>query len=164
METTHRDRVETLLSDAAAEHDSLMSRLSPELRGFIPVDAQGATAAIDYLAGAAGFSADERRALVRAHAVNPAVMHARVFGRVPLARETVIGSFVEGARVRADALASLADAAGGEELGLEVRKLLVAYPPPAGADGPDVISQLRATYAAHERATLMIAAYLDIDR
>jgi len=66
--------------------------------------------------------------------------------------------------VRADALASLADAAGGEELGLEVRKLLVAYPPPAGADGPDVISQLRATYAAHERAALMIAAYLDLDR
>ena len=126
MQPTHRDRVETLLSDAAAEHESLMSRLSPELRGFIPVDAQGVTAAIDYLADTAGFSVDERRALIRPHAVNPAVMHARVFGRAPLARETVVGSFVEGARVRADALASLADAAGGEELGLEVRKLLLA--------------------------------------
>ncbi len=103
-----------------------MSRLSPELRGFIPVDAQGVTAAIDYLADTAGFSVDERRALIRPHAVNPAVMHARVFGRAPLARETVVGSFVEGARVRADALASLADVVGGEELGLEVRKLLLA--------------------------------------
>ena len=72
-------------------------------------------------------------------------MHARVFGRVPLARETVVGSFVEGARVRADALASLADVAGGEELGLEVRKLLLEYPPPTGAGGADVVSQLRAT-------------------
>lgn len=163
MQPTHRDRVEALLSDAAAEHETLMSRLSPELRGFIPVDAQGVTAAIDYLADTAGFSVDERRALIRPHAVNPAVMHARVFGRAPLARETVVGSFVEGARVRADALASLADVAGGEELGLEVRKLLLEYPPPTGAGGADVVSQLRATYSAHERAALMIAAYFDAE-
>ena len=32
----------------------------------------------------------------------PAVMHARVFGAAPLTEETLIGSFVEGARVRAE--------------------------------------------------------------
>ena len=89
------------------------------------------------------------------------MLHARVFGRAPLARATVIGSFVEGARVRADALAALADMVGGEPLGQEVRRLLVAHPPPAGADGQDVVPALRATYAAHERAALTIAASLD---
>ena len=37
-------------------------------------------------------------------------MHARVFGRSSLTRDTVVASFVEGARVRADALVGLADA------------------------------------------------------
>jgi hypothetical protein len=153
--------VEALLSDAAAEHASLMSQLSRELRASLPVDAQGVTRAIDHLAAAAGLSDSERRALVRPHAVNPAVLHARVFGRAPIARETVIGSFVEGARVRADALAALADVVGGEPLGRDVRRLLVAHPPPAGADGHDVVPALRATYAAHEQAAVMIAASLD---
>jgi hypothetical protein len=161
MDQTHRGRVEALLSDAAAEHASLMSQLSPELRASLPVDAQGVTRAIDHLAAAAGLSDSERRALVRPHAVNPAVLHARVFGRAPIARETVIGSFVEGARVRADALAALADVVGGEPLGRDVRRLLVAHPPPAGADGHDVVPALRATYAAHEQAAVMIAASLD---
>ena len=89
------------------------------------------------------------------------MLHARVFGRAPLTRETVIGSFVEGARVRADALGALADAVGGEPLGREVRKLLVAHPPPVGADGDDVVPALRATYAAHERAAVVIATSLD---
>jgi len=161
MDQTHRGRVEALLSDAAAEHASLMSQLSRELRASLPVDAQGVTRAIDHLAAAAGLSDSERRALVRPHAVNPAVLHARVFGRAPIARETVIGSFVEGARVRADALAALADVVGGEPLGRDVRRLLVAHPPPAGADGHDVVPALRATYAAHEQAAVMIAASLD---
>lgn len=161
MELTHRARVEALLSGAAAEHASLISRLSPELRGSLPVDAQGLTRAIDHLAAAAGFSESERRALVRPHAVNPAVLHARVFGREPLTPETVIASFVEGARVRADALAVLADAVGGEPLGREVRGLLVAHPPPVGAREADVVPTLRATYAAHERAAVMIATALD---
>ena len=117
MEGSHRSRVETLLADAAAEHESLMSRLPQDLQASLPVDAQGVTQAIDYLAAAAGMSVSERRALIRPHAVNPAVLHARVFGRAPLARETVIASFVEGARVRADALAALADTVGGEPLG-----------------------------------------------
>src|SRR6185312_3044075 len=127
-----------------------------EIAASLPVDAQGVTQAIDHLAVAAGLSASERRALIRPHAVNPAVMHARVFGRAPLSRETVIGSFVDGARVRADALTALANAVGGEALGTEVRALLVEHPPPVQADGPDVIAALRATYAAHERAALLI--------
>lgn len=161
MEVTHRARVKALLADAAAEHAGLVSRLSPELRASLPVDAQGVTRAIDHIAAAAGLSEVERRALVRPHAVNPAVLHARVFGREPLAPETVIGSFVEGARVRADALSALADAIGGEPLGTEVRRLLVAHPPPAGGDGDDAVAALRATYAAHERAAVMIAESLD---
>src|SRR5690348_15534223 len=138
-----------------------MSLLPPDLAESIPVDAQGVTQAIDHLATAAGLSDSERRALIRPHAVNPAVLHARVFGAAPLTRETVIASFVEGARVRADALTALADAVGGEALGQEVRALLVAFPPPASADAGEVVRALRATYAAHERAAVMIASRLD---
>jgi hypothetical protein len=161
MDGTHRERVDALLTGAAVQHASLLSQLSPELRASLPVDAQGLTQAIDHLATAAGLSARERHALIRPHAVNSAVLHARVFGREPLARETVIASFVEGAQVRADALTALADASGGEQLGQEVRKLLVAHPPPVRAEGLDVVSELRATSAAHERAALMIAERLD---
>ncbi|HWF52521.1 MAG TPA: hypothetical protein VG294_17905, partial [Solirubrobacteraceae bacterium] len=113
MDGTHRVRVEGLLADAAAEHASLLSRLPARLRASLPVDAQGLTQAIDHLATAAGLSDSERRELIRPHAVNPAVLHARVFGYAPLARATVIASFVEGGRVRADALGALADAVGG---------------------------------------------------
>ncbi|HJS95493.1 MAG TPA: hypothetical protein VJ741_14620 [Solirubrobacteraceae bacterium] len=158
---SHRERVETLLADAAAEHAVLRERLPADLAASVPVDAQGVTRAIDHLAEAAGLSEGERRALIRPHAVNPAVLHARVFGRAPLTRETVVASFVEGARVRADALLALADEIGGESLGLEVRKLLLADPPPTHADGDDVIPALRSTYAAHERAAVLIAASLD---
>ena len=161
MEGTHRDRVEGLLADAAAEHASLISRLAPGLRASLPVDAQGLTRAIDHLAIAAGLSDSERRVLIRPHAVNPAVMHARVFGYAPLTRETVIASFVEGARVRADALAGLADMVGGESLGREVRSLFLGHPLPLSAEGPDVVPALRAAYAAHERAAVMIAIRLD---
>jgi hypothetical protein len=161
MESTHRERVEELLAEAAAEHADLRARLPADLAASLPVDAQGVTRAIDHLAEAAGLSESERRELIRPHAVNPAVLHARVFGRAPLTRETVVASFVEGARVRADALVALADAIGGEPLGLEVRKLLVADPPPAHAEDDDVIPALRATYAAHERAAVLIAAGLD---
>jgi hypothetical protein len=160
---THRARVEALLTDAADQHANLMLLLPPDLAESIPVDAQGLTQAIDHLATAAGLSESERRALIRPHAVNPAVLHARVFGGAPLTRETVIGSFVEGARVRADSLAVIADAVGGEVLGHEVRTLLVAHPPPIAADAEDVVEALRATYAAQERAALMIAAALDGD-
>ena len=161
MEMTHRERVEALLSEAAAEHASLRTRLPAELAESLPVDAQGVTRAIDHLAQASGLSESERRALIQPHAVNPAVLHVRVFGRAPLTRDTVVASFVEGARVRADALLALADAIGGEPLGTEVRKLLVADPPPADACGDDVTRALRATYAAHERAAVVIATGLD---
>ena len=161
MEATHRDVVESVLSDAAAEHANLVSRLPAILRRSLPVDAQGLTRAIDHLAAAAGLSVGERRALIRPHGTNPAVLHARVFGLEALAPETVMASFVEGARVRADALATVADAAGGPRLGEAVRRLLLEHPPPSGAEGPDVVGSLRETYAAHERAAVMIAACLD---
>ncbi len=158
---THRDRVEELLAHAAAEHATLLAALPPELQASLPVDAQGVTEAIEHLAAAAGMSADERRALVRPHAVNPAVMHARVFGRAPLSEETVMGSFVEGARVRAEALGVLADAIGGAALGAQVRALLVEDPPPLADGGLDAVPALRATYAAQEQAAVLIAAGLD---
>jgi hypothetical protein len=161
MELTHREQVQALLGQAAADHETLVAQLPANLQASLPVDAQGVTRAIDLLAVAAGLDADARRALQRPHAVNPAVLHARVYGRAPLTRETVIGSFVEGARVRADALAALADEIGGEPLGRRVRALLVTHPPPARAEGHDVVPALRATYAAHERAALLLAERLD---
>lgn len=161
MEQTHRAHVEALLRGAAAAHAELIPRLPPELRDSLPVDAQGVTRAIDYLADASGMSETERRALIRPHALNPAVLHARIFGPTPLSRETVIGSFVEGARVRADALGALADRVGGTALGQDVRSLLVAHPPPVAREGADAVAALRATYEAQERAAVMIASSLD---
>jgi hypothetical protein len=156
---SHRQRVQTLLEEAAAEHAALVERLPSELQASLPVDAQGVTRAIEHLAIAAGLDDDERRALIRPHALNPAVLHARVFGGTGLTRNTVIASFVEGARVRADALTSLADTAGGDPLGQAVRATLVEAPPPVPAEGD--LGALRATYAAQERAALLIAAALD---
>jgi hypothetical protein len=164
MNGRHRAHVEALLADAAAEHATLVARLPEEFQASLPVDAQGVTRAIDYIAQAAGLSEAERRELIRPHAVNPAVMHARVFGAAPLSRETVIASFVEGARVRADALTALADVVGGVSLGATVRAVLVEDPPPVSADGEDVVPALQATYAAHERAAELIAAGLDAAR
>jgi hypothetical protein len=160
---SHRRTVQALLGQAAAEHQQLMARLPPDVSESIPVDAQGVTRAIDHLASAIGFSDSDRRELVRPHGVNPAVMHARVFGAAPLARETVIGAFVDGARVRADALTALADEAGGEPLGLEVRTLLSTDPLPSPAD-PNAVPALRKAYLAHERAALLIATTLDGQR
>jgi hypothetical protein len=163
MEPSHRGHVEALLRDAETQHVELLSRVPPEIQESLPVDAQGVTRAIDYLAEAAGLSAVERRALVRPHALNPAVLHARIFGPAPLQRETVIASFVEGARVRADVLGRLAETVGGDGLGQAVRKLLVEHPPPAGSDGQEAVAALQATYAAQERAAVMIAARLDAE-
>ncbi len=162
MSHANRDRIEAVLADAAAAHEALVSGLPADLKASLPVDAQGVTQAIDLLASVAGLSDGERRDLVRPHALNPAVMHARVFGRAPLTRETVIASFVEGARVRADALTALADMIGGEPLGHEIRRLLVAHPLPVATDGDEAVLELRAAYAAHERAALVMADYLDV--
>jgi hypothetical protein len=161
MPNSHRARVDELLSEASREHAALVERLPAEMQASVPVDAQGITRAIDELADAAGFSEDDRRALIRPHAVNPAVMHARVYGAAPLSQATVMASFVEGARVRADALGALADAVGGNDLGSEVRNLLLAHPLPAGADQADAVGELRETYQAQERAALRIAEALD---
>jgi hypothetical protein len=42
-------------------------------------------------------------------------------------------------------------------VGAEIRALLAGHPPPVGADVPDVDAALQATYAAQERAALLIA-------
>ena len=161
MPATYRDRVETMLAAAAAAHAALLPQLPPHVRASVPVDAQGITEAIDFLAETAGLSPAERRALIRPHAVNPAVMHARVFGGAPLGEATIMGSFVDGARVRAEALASLADAIGGAALTAEVRSLLVEHPLPLADDGLAAAPALRAAYEAQERAVVVIASRLD---
>jgi hypothetical protein len=161
MTTTHRARVEATLAEAATRHAALLARLPPEMRATLPVDAQGLTEAIDHVAEAARLSSAERRALVQPHAVNPAVVHARVFGGAPLTEETLMGSFVEGARVRAGALADLAEVVGPAALGSEVRALLVECPLPLASEGLAGVPALRDAYAAHERAVVAIAARID---
>jgi len=161
MNTSHEAQVEAMLAAASAAHAALLPQLPPELQASLPVDAQGITEAIDHLAEAAGLSPADRRGLIRPHGVNPAVMHARVFGGAPLDEETVIGSFVEGARVRAEALAGLGEIVGGAALSGEVRALLVEHPLPLAADGPAAVPALRAAYAAQERAVVAVARGLD---
>jgi hypothetical protein len=164
MVASHRAHVEELLAEAQAAHNALLESVPADVRASLPVDAQGITRAIDHIAGAAGFSAVERRQLVTPHAVNPAVLHARVFGAAPLADETVVGAFVEGARVRAESLVTLADSVGDEDLVQQVHALLIDHPLPT-ADGrettTDPATALRDAYAAQEQATLLIAACLD---
>src|SRR5262249_40851657 len=161
MPTTYRKRVGAMLADAAARHAALLPQLPEHVRASLPVDAQGITEAIDYLAEAAGFTEAERRTLIRPHAVNPAVMHARVLGGAPLAVETVMGSFIEGASVRADALAHLADAVGGAPLAAEVRAVLVEHPLPLPDSGMSGVPALQEAYEAQERAVMLIATRLD---
>ncbi len=164
MVALHRARVEELLSEAAGAHRALLTAVPPDVGASLPVDAQGITRAIDYIAIAAGFSADERSQLVRPHAVNPAVLHARVFGAAPLTTETVLGAFVEGARVRAGALISVADAIDEQELVGEVQALLIDNPLPMADGGDsttDPVEALRNAYAAQEQAALLIASRLD---
>lgn len=164
MVASHRTRVEELLSEAEAAHRALLTTVPADVGASLPVDAQGITRAIDHVASAAGFSASERRQLVRPHAVNPAVLHARVFGAAPLTAETVIGAFVDGAKVRADALVLLAEAVGDQALIENVHVLLIEHPLPT-ADGRestlDPIAALREAYSAQEQAVLAIAAGLD---
>jgi hypothetical protein len=165
MVASHRAHVEELLAQAQAAHTALLEAVPADVRASLPVDAQGITRALDHIACAAGFSAAERRQLVTPHAVNPAVLHARVFGAAPLTDETVVGAFVEGARVRAEALVTLAGSVGDQELVRQVHALLIDHPLPT-ADGRESTANpttaLRDAYAAQERATLLIAAYLDV--
>jgi hypothetical protein len=150
---THRREVEAILAGARAERAALLDQLSPALRASLPVDATGITQAIDHLGEAAGL--DLHGEQVRGHRTNPAVLHGRVFGRAPLSRDTVMAAFVDGARVRAETLAHLAEAVGGDDLEDDVRDLLERHPPAAGEP------QLRAAYDAQEDAALRIAAHLD---
>jgi hypothetical protein len=138
----HRDRVEAMLATASANHAALLPQLPLHIRLSLPVDAQGITEAIDYVAEAAGLSSAERRTLIRPQA-------------------TVMGSFVEGARVRADTLATLADLIGGAALSTEVRALLIEHPLPLADDGLAGVPALRAAYEAQERAVVVIATRLD---
>lgn len=164
MVASHLEHVEGLLAEAQAAHRALLESVSADVRASLPVDAQGITRAIDHIAGAAGFSPTERRQLVRPHAVNPAVLHARVFGAAPLTTGTVIGAFVDGARVRAEALVTLAETVGDQPLSQNVHALLIEHPLPT-ADGQesttDTVTALRDAYAAQEQATRLIAAHLD---
>lgn len=164
MDASHRAKVQELLSEAEAAHRELLAGVPEEIGSSLPVDGQGITRAIDHVALAVGLSADERRRLIQPHAVNPAVLHARVFGAAPLTVDTVIGAFVEGARVRADALVTLADALDDQDLTAAVRRLLIDHPLPtaeAGETVDDPSAALRDAYAAQERAVLLIAGRLD---
>lgn len=164
MVTSHRAYVAAVLADAQAAHSALLEAVPADVRASLPVDAQGITRAIDHIAGAAGFSPAERRQLVTPHAVNPAVLHARVFGAAPLPDETVVGAFVEGARVRAGALVTLAESVGDDALIRDVHALLIDHPLPAavGRDSAaDPALALREAYSAQEQATLLIAERLD---
>ncbi len=161
---SHRARVEDLLSDAAAAHRDLLAVVPADVGASLPVDAQGITRAIDHLAEVAGFSYEDRRRLVQPHVVNPAVLHARVFGAAPLTAGTVIGAFVDGARVRADALIAVAQAVGDHNLVESVSRLLIDHPlptPDEHSPGDDPADALRDAYAAQEEAALLIARRLD---
>src|SRR4051794_40674903 len=147
---THRSQVEAILAGARSERRALLDQLSPALRASRPVDATGISQALDPLGAAAGL--DLHAEQLRGHRTNAAVLHGRVFGRTPLSRDTVLAAFADGARVRAQMLAQLAAAVGGDPLRGEVETLLDAHP---------ATDDLPAAYGAQERAALLIATHLD---
>src|SRR3954451_10612602 len=124
---THRRQVEAILAGARAEHKALLDQLSPALAASLPVDGTGIAQALDHLGEAAGL--DLHAEQVRGHKTNAAVLHGRVFGRQPLSKDTVLAAFIAGARVRAEPLAPLAEAVGGEPLEHEIETLLAQHPP-----------------------------------
>jgi hypothetical protein len=154
------EQVEGLLADAHAAHAALLASVAPGLRASLPVDATGVTQAIEILAAAVGIAGEIRAARDRLNRANPAVLHGRVYGRTPLAPDTVVAAFAEGARARATLLERVAEAIGGPELRDDVRALLADHPLPGG-DDPERIDALRAAYAAQERAVLLCAGRLD---
>ncbi|HWH96031.1 MAG TPA: hypothetical protein VNT03_19365 [Baekduia sp.] len=161
---THRQEVEAILAGAAAEREALLSAVSPALRASLPVDATGITQAIAHLAAALGLSDELQAEQAAGHRANPAVLHGRVFGRAPLSPDTVLAAFVDGARVRAGALAHLAEAIGGAPLVERLRAALAAHPLPdgdAGEDADATAGALHAAYAAQERAVVTLARRLD---
>jgi hypothetical protein len=154
------EQVESVLADARAAHAELLESVAPALRASLPVDATGVTQAIEILSAAVGIAGEIRAARDRLNRANPAVLHGRVYGRAPLAPDTVVAAFAEGARARATLLERLAEAIGGAELRDDVRSLLADHPLPDG-DDPDRIVVLRAAYEAQERAVLLCAGRLD---
>ena len=168
-------QVEAALDAARAAHAEMLEAVPAGLRASLPVDATGVTQGIEILAAAVGVEAEIRAARDRLNRANPAVLHGRVFGRgAPLAPETVVAAFADGARVRATLLERLASEIDGAELRDEVRGLLAEHPPPGG-DGegdPDAspaghtarVAALRAAYDAQERAVLLCAGRLDATR
>lgn len=184
MAASHRATVEEMLQEAHHAHLGLLAVVPAEVAASLPVDAQGITAAIDHVAVTLGLTPGQRRQLIQPHAVNPAVLHARVFGATPLTRGTVIGAFVDGARVRAEAIVTLAVTTEDRDLVQAVQTLLVEHPLPiAQSDNeqghdPDVVhgiaeeeslddtaedqvDALRDAYSAQEQAVLLIAESLD---
>jgi hypothetical protein len=165
------DQVEAVLNAARAAHAETLARVPAGLRASLPVDATGVTQAIEILAAAVGIDAEIRARRDRLNRANPAVLHGRVFGRTPLAPETVVAAFAEGARVRAVLLERVAEAIDGDALGGEVRALLGDHPLPeaeelGGADTSPTgraarVAALRAAYDAQERAVLLCAGRLD---
>ena len=165
------EQVEELLAAARAAHAETLANVPAGLRASLPVDATGVTQAIEILAAAVGIDEEVRAERDRLNRANPAVLHGRVFGRTPLAPETVVAAFADGARVRATLLARLADTIDGDDLRDAVDAMLADHPLP-NADGvaePDTspparaarVAALRAAYDAQERAVLLCAGRLD---
>jgi hypothetical protein len=157
------DELEAEIDAAHTAHAELLDRVPADLRASLPVDATGVTRGIEILAAAVGIEDEVRAERDRLNRANPAVLHGRVFGRVPLGPETVVAAFAEGARVRALLLQRVAEAVDGEELRDEIRALLADHPPP-GDDAAEPVSDLRAAYGAQERAVLLCAGRLDAAR
>ena len=168
------EELEAVLDGARAAHAETLERVPAGLRASLPVDATGVTQAIEILATAVGIDAEVLAERDRLNRANPAVLHGRVFGRAPLAPETVVAAFADGARVRATLLERVASEIDGAELRDEVRGLLAEHAPPGG-DGegdPDAspaghaarVAALRAAYDAQERAVLLCAGRLDATR
>jgi hypothetical protein len=157
------DAVEAEIATARAAHAEMLARVPEELRASLPVDATGVTRGIEILSAAVGIEEELRAERDRLNRANPAVLHGRVFGRVPLGHETVVAAFAEGARVRAVLLERLAEAVDGAGFRDEVRALLAASPLP-DEDTDTAVAALRAAYDAQERAVLLCAGRLDAGR
>ena len=93
---------------------------------------------------------------VRSLLTRAAAEHARLVSVAPPELRESLPVDGQGVTAAIDHL----DAVGGEALGQEVRTLLVEHPPPVATD-EEVVPTLRATYAAQERAAVLIAASLD---
>jgi hypothetical protein len=154
------EAVEAEIEAAHAAHADMLARVPETLRASLPVDATGVTRSIEILGAAVGIEDELRAERDRRNRANPAVLHGRVFGRVPLGPDTVLAAFAEGARDRAALLERLAGAIDGEPFRDEVRAVLAASPlPDEGTE--TAIAALRAAYDAQERAVLLCAGRLD---